>query len=86
MVAKPGRGNADDDLHILGALHEAYRDLLGFGGIELRRLAENAEHRDAIAADLGVEVGQPVDGFLVDAAVVVERRRRDGEGACGLVR
>jgi hypothetical protein len=66
------------------ALDEANRDLLGLGCVELRRLAQNAEHGDTVAADFGVEIGQPVDGFLVDAAVVVERRRRDREGACGL--
>ena len=78
------RRDADDDLHVFGALDEAPGDLLRLGRLELRRLAQNAEHGDAVAADLGVEVGQPVDGFLVDAAVVVERRRRDREGACGL--
>jgi hypothetical protein len=50
----------------------------------LRRLAENTEHGDAIAADLGIEVGQPVDRFIVDAAVIVERRRRDRKRAFGL--
>src|SRR5699024_10688238 len=69
---------------VLGALDEAYRHLLGLGGIELRRLAEDAEHRDAVAADRGVEIGQLVDRLLVDAAVVMERRRRDRESACSL--
>ena len=82
--SKAGRGDADDDLHVLGTFDEANCNLLGFGRIQLRRLAENAEHGDAVAADFGVEVGQPVDGLLVDAAVIVERRRRDREGACGL--
>ncbi len=77
------RGDADDDLHVPGALHEALCDFLGLRTIELGRLAQNAEHGDAVAADLGIEVGQPVDGFVVDAAVIVERRRRNGEGACG---
>ncbi len=78
---KARRRDADDHLQLLGALDEAHRDLLGLGRIELRRLAQDAEHRDAVAADLGVEIGQPVDRGLVDAAVVVERRRRDREGA-----
>ena len=56
---------------------------LGLGGLQLRRLAHDAEHGDAVAADLGVEIGQPVDRVVVDAAVVEERRRRDGEGAGG---
>jgi len=71
-------------MHRLRALDEADRDLLGLGGVELWRLAQNAEHGDAIAADLGVEIRQPVDRSLVDAAVVVERCRRDREGAFGL--
>ena len=81
---KSGRRDADDDLHVLGALDEADRHLLGFRRVELRRLAQNAEHGDAVAADFGVEIGQPVDRFLVDAAVVVERCRRDRKGAGGL--
>src|ERR1019366_9176240 len=50
-----------------------------------KRLAQDAQHGHAVTADLGVEVGQPVDGFVIDAAVIVERRRRDREGACGLM-
>src|SRR5205085_10034624 len=57
---------------------------LGLGGIQLRRLAEDAEHGDAVAADRGVEIGQLVDRLLVDAAVVMKRRRRNREGACSL--
>src|SRR5213079_172742 len=72
------------DLHALGALDEADRHLLGFISVEFRRLAQNAQHSDAVAADLGVEVGEPVDRFFVDAAVVMERRRRNRKGAGGL--
>jgi hypothetical protein len=57
-------------------------DLLG--GIEFRRLPQNAQHRDAVAADLGVEFGQGVDRFVVDAAVIVKRRRRNRKSAGGL--
>ena len=58
---KSGRGYADDDLQLAGALDEALRDLLGLGAVELGRLAKNAEHGDAIAADLVVKVGQTID-------------------------
>ena len=85
MRGKSRRGDADDDLHVLGALDEALRHFFGFRAFELRRFAQDAEHGHAIAADFGVEIGQPVDRFLVDAAVIMERRRRDREGACGLV-
>jgi hypothetical protein len=81
---KSRRRDADDDLHVLGPLDEAYRHLLGLGCVEFRRLAQNAEHGDAVAADFGVEIGQPVDRFLVDTAVIVERRRRDRKSAGGL--
>jgi len=77
-------GDADDHLHFLGALDEAHRHLLGFSGVELRGFTEDAEHRDAVAADLLVEIGQAVDRALVDPAVIVERRRRDCEGALGV--
>src|SRR5260370_505267 len=39
---------------------------------------------EAITADFGVEIGQAVDRFLVNAAIVVERGRRDGKSAGGL--
>src|SRR5204863_9483002 len=72
-----------DDLHGFCALDEADRYLLGLRRIEFWRLAEDAEHGDALAAHFGIKIGQPVDRFLVNAAVVVERRRRDRKGACG---
>src|SRR5258705_2892855 len=81
---KTGRRDADDDLHVLRALDEADRDLLGLVGVELRPPPENPKPGDPAAAGLGIEVGQPVDRFLVDAAVVMEWRRSNRETACGL--
>src|SRR5207248_1424239 len=43
----------------------------------LRRLAELAEDRDPRDARGHEEIGHPVDGCLVDAAVGMERRGRD---------
>src|SRR5579859_376993 len=82
IEAKPGAETPTMTCRFF-ALDETDRDLLGLGGIELRRFAQNAEHRDAFAADLRVEIGQAVDRALVDAAIVMERRRRDQKGACG---
>ena len=45
-------------------------------GPALLEKPENAEHRHAIAADLGIEISQPVDGVVVDLAVVEKRRWR----------
>jgi hypothetical protein len=42
IEANPGAGDADDDLHVLGALDERTRNLLGLGGVEFRRFAQNA--------------------------------------------
>src|SRR6185437_7506215 len=74
----------DDHLHLLRTLDEANRHLLSLGGVELWCLAQDAQHRDAFAADFGVEIRQPIDRCIVDPTVIVERGRCDRKGTCCL--
>jgi hypothetical protein len=64
-----------------GALDHAGGDLDRLLMIEFGRLTHDAEHGDARAAGRQIVVRHPVDRREVDAAVVVERGRRDREGA-----
>ena len=82
---KSRRRDADDDLHVLRPLHKAFCHLFGLRTFKLRRLTQNAQHGHAVASDLAIKIRQPIDGFVIDAAVVVERRGRNGEGPCGPV-
>ena len=75
-------GDADDDRQACPA-DDAGRDRQRLRLLELLRLSHDAEHCDARAAGLAVEIDHAVDGGLVDAAVLVERGRRDGIDALG---
>ena len=85
IAAKPGAETPTMICRFFARLTKRVATASASERFQLRRLAHDAEHGDAVAADLGIEIGEPVDGFVVDAAIVVERRRRDRKGACGLV-
>src|ERR1700748_3241401 len=88
IAAKPGAETPTMICMVLARLTKRIATCSVPAVSSLRRHTENAEHGDAVAADLGVEVGQAVDRTLVDPAVVMKRRRRDGEGTggfCGAV-
>jgi hypothetical protein len=74
---KAGRRDAHDDAGTRGPLDHAAGDIERFLGLELRRLSHDAEHRDSGAAGLQIKVRHPLDRDRIDAAIVMEGRRRD---------
>ena len=77
------RGRADHHRQAIDPPHHltCQRDRFRMG--QLRRLAHDAEHRDAGDAAADVEIHQPVEARAVDRAVLGERRRRDDvDAAC----
>ena len=77
------RGNADDDGPASHDRHRTLDDGERFPRLELRRLAENAEDRDAIGADARIEVEEAVEARPVDCAIRRERRGCDRIDAGG---
>ncbi len=84
MAAKPGAGDAYDDRDS-GSADYLVRDGKGFGGIEFRSFAHDAEDGESGDAATEVEVGHPVDGAVVDGAIGFKGSNGDGvDTLCGV--
>ena len=81
-----GGGDAYDDGDS-GSADDLVGDGEGFGGIELRSFAHDAEDGETGDAATEVEVGHAVDGGVVDGAIGLEGGNGDGvDTLCGVIR
>jgi hypothetical protein len=77
-----GMAGADDHRQVpCSSLHGAGDQRLALAVEHAVGFAEHPQHGDTVDADPGIEAHQPIEGFEIEAAVFVERRRQYGKHA-----